>query len=287
MMKKLLVLYTLLLLNQLSFSQVNDDITFFENSYDKKLIVANQIETVNIKMYSHGSFFSSSHYDFDKLGNLTNLIISDSIGKRLSEFNFKYNSYGDLVFRKENNFESGNSYEVNFFKTYKNDRLVKDSSTELPFVYEYYYNENNQLTQTVISFDASGKMRKIISNIYGKDDQVVRIIEKIFNANTDTVGTIVSQRLVNYNVNGKKIEEIEEIKDTYGFLNKGSIEYIYDEKGNLSEIKPINAAWYGYRYNDQGLIISKHIFMDLPDNLLKGKNFKANLEDIYTYGFRK
>ncbi len=135
-MTKLLVLYILLLSSLFSFSQVNDDITFFENNYDKKLIVVKQIEIVNIKMYNRGSLFGTSYYHFDKLGNLTNLVIEDSIGKKRSEYYFKYNSFGDVVTRKENNIELGKTYDVNYFKTYKNNKLVKDSGTGVGYVSE-------------------------------------------------------------------------------------------------------------------------------------------------------
>ncbi len=130
-------------------------------------------------------------------------------------------------------------------------------------------------------------MRRISSNIYGKDGQVSQIIEKVFNTGTDTVGTVVSKRLINYNAKGEKTKEIEEINDTYGLMNHGSIEYVYDRKGNLSEVKKTNAASYEYHYDDQGLIVSKHIFMDLPDKLLLGENLEANMEDIFTYRFWK
>ena len=77
---------------------VNDDMTFFNYSYDKKLIKLKKVETLTIQMYfSDGKSSGKTIYHFDKEGLLTRQTIQDTIGILKSEFYFITNNHNDLI----------------------------------------------------------------------------------------------------------------------------------------------------------------------------------------------
>ena len=68
--------------------------------------------------------------------------------------------------------------------------------------------------------------------------------------------------------------------------NKGSINYSYDNKGNLTEIVRNNAASYYYSYNNKGLITKSRMNMKLDKDDLLDKTIKFKSFAKFSYTFR-
>ena len=68
--------------------------------------------------------------------------------------------------------------------------------------------------------------------------------------------------------------------------NKGSINYSYDQNGNLTEILRNNVASYYYTYNDKGLITKRRMNIKLDRDDILDKAIKVKSFDKFSYTFR-
>jgi hypothetical protein len=162
-MKKFTILISFLIPAVLAIGQIaNDDQTFFDYTYNKSIIKTNKIKTVTIETsFPSGKSSSKSTYHFDKDGLLTKESIIDSGGKLLLEYYFFTNTHGDLIYRIENDYRYKRVDTVKFFKSYSDDKLIKDSSSQLPISYNYEYDLNEsyrniKLLNSICSFISGG-----------------------------------------------------------------------------------------------------------------------------------
>ena len=290
-MKKITILISFLIPAVLAIGQIaNDDQTFFDYSYDKSLIKNNKIKTVTIEMlFTGGKSSSKSTYYFDKDGLLTKQSILDSGDKLLREYYFFTNTHGDLIYRIENDYQYKRVDTVKYFKSYSDDKLIKDSSSQLPISYNYEYNLNGNIFKTVIvsNYGLGYYNKRVTINKFDSLNRISNSVERVFQNEIDTTGIIYSDRYYFYNKNGKIVKEVEKLNSNYSSMaNKGSINYSYDQNGNLTEIVRNNAASYYYSYNDNGLITKKRMNMKLDKDDLLDKAIKVKTFDKFSYTFR-
>ena len=270
---------------------VNDDMTFFNYRYDKKLIKLKKVETLTIQMYfSDGKSSGKTIYHFDKEGLLTRQTIQDTIGILKSEFYFITNNHNDLISRIEKDYEHNRIDTVIYFKFYEGDKLIKDSSSNIPSSFYYEYTKNGKLLKTIVNtnFGLGYNTKRVTINKLDSLDQIINIVETVYQNEKDLKGTLLSNRKIFYYDNGKIEKEVENINSSNPlFVNNGSIKYVYDSNGNLTQILRTNAASYVYTYNDKGLITTKKMNMNLESDKLLRTDTKIETLDKYSYTFRQ
>lgn len=283
-MKFFIIIFFLFNLTTAVFCQVNDEVAFFNYKYDKEYIKRNKILHVIVDDYIGKQKNCVYHFYFDKAGFLKQETVIDTNGIKVNDFFFQVNKEGDLVSRKNINYELNKTSIVYYYKVYKNDKLIKDSSSELPFVTEYTYNNEEQNIQSTITMYTANNntvlSKRKIKNKYDDSGKLVEVKEVVYNENFDTTGFLYSHRLIKYNGN-KVLKEQEMVIINPMFpLNKGTIEYLYDSSGNLTSIKSKVAASRFYNYNHRGLLSTKKTIM--PDEFNH-----ITFIDNYRYSFWK
>lgn len=290
-MRQFTILILLLIQTVLAFGQIpNDDQNFFNYTYDKSIIKTNKVKTVTIEMsFKDGKISTKSIFYFDKDGLLTKQSLVDSNGKLQGEFYFFTNSYSDLIYRIHNDYEYKRIDTVKYFKSYLDDKLIKDSSSQLPISYHYEYGSNGNISKTVIvsNFGLGNYRKRVTINKFDSLNRMSNSVETVFQNEIDTTGIIFSDRDYFYNKNGKIESEVEKLNSKYSWMaNKGSINYSYDQNGNLTEILRKNAASYYFTYNDKGLITKKRIEMKLDSDDFIDTETKIETFDKFGYTFR-
>jgi hypothetical protein len=275
-----------------TFGQIaNDGLSFFNYSYDKSIIKTNKVKTVTIDLlFSKGKSSSKSIYHFDKEGLLTKLLILDSTDKLEREFFFFTNSHKDLISRIQKDYENKKVDTVHYFKFYEGNKLVKDSSSEIPISYTYEYSSNGNLIKTIVSsnFGLGNNTKRITVSKFDSSNRIVNNVETVFQNENDLTGTVLSDRDCFYGKNGRIEREVEKLNGKYSWMaNKGSIKYVFDESGNLTQILRTNAASYFYTYNDKGLVTTKKMDMKLESDDIIDKEVSIETLDKFIYSFRQ
>ncbi len=282
----------LLIPTAFAFAQIaNDDSNFFNYTYYKELIKRNKVETATVEWnYKDGKGSGKSIYQFSKQGFLTKQIIIDQNDKVKSEYHFLTNSQGDLIRRIYKSYEYNTADTVHFFKAYKAGQLIKDSSSQIPIGYNYEYNSKGKLCKTVVNsnFSLGNKRSRVTIIKLDSLDRISNSIETVFENEQDSTGSIFSDREFFYNRDGKIEKEIEKLNSKNSWMaNKGSINYMYDSSGNLTQLIKTNAASYFYTYDDKGLITTKKMLMELESDDIIDTATKIDSYDKYTYTFAK
>lgn len=263
--------------------KVNDDFAFFNYNYNRGLIKHNKVEVVIVNLYSKGISSGKIKFYFDTAGLLIKEIISDSSENIKREFRFTTNSHKQIVGRKQIDYEFNRTDSVKYFKIYDGQKLVNDSSSEMPVRYEYVYDKKGNLINSIVySNFGSGNMTKRVTEYtidgFGRPS---KIIETVYQKTKDSIGAVFSNRNIFYNEKGNVIKETESLNNENSWpANKGSITYVYDRFENLVQILQTNAASYKFTYNKMGLITSKQTNITIDES-----NFETFHK--YTYIFRK
>lgn len=270
---------------------MNDDLSFFSYNYDKEILKRNKVKTVTIELIlSDGNKSSKSIYHFDKEGYLEKQVIKSEKGNILREFYFKRNSHNDLTSRIQKDYEHNRNDTVLYFKYYENNNLIKDSSSEIPISYCYEYNPKRKLIKTVINsnFGLGNKTKRVIVYTLDSLDRISNSKETVFQNENDSTGTLYSDRDFIYHKNGKLEKEIEKLNSKYSWIaNKGSINYVYDNFGNLTHLIRTNAASYVYTYNKEGLVLTRKMKLKTESDDLDNKGIDIETFDKYSYTFRQ
>jgi YD repeat-containing protein len=275
-----------------TFAQkVNDDFNFFNYTYDREILKKNKVQTVTIELTTaDGKFLSKSIFHFDKKGYLEKQVIKREKGGVLREYYFKRNSQNDLSMTIQRDYENNSVDTTLYFKEYDNNRLIKDSSTELPISYYYEYNTKGILIRTIIhsNFSLANKTKRVIVYTLDSLDRIANIKETLFQNENDLIGTLLSDRDFFYNKNDKLEKEIEKLNFKNSWMaNNGSIYYVYDNFGNLTQLIRTNAASYTYTYNKKRLVLTRKMKLKTePDNFDK-KGINIETLDKYSYTYRR
>ncbi len=235
-----------------SFGQLNDADAFFRGNYNKAFIHNHNIKQVSVETQINGSKSLLSHFEFDGNGFLTKQTSFDSSGKSVNEYLFTYNKHGDQVERTNIAYKSNETYVTSFNKIYNGSQLVQETSSELPFVTTYIYNEGG------------GKVQSII----------------FLTPDTTTSPRRVS--LYSYDAKGKltDIHETYNGNDRSAAFSAGKTHYNYDSAGNVTEVLREGKANYILSYDAKGLLKSKIVIM--PEEFSK-----LSMIDKYSYSFSK
>lgn len=229
-------------------AQLMDATAFFKGTYNKDVIVRNNIRQISVEVSVEGRRPGHYIFKFDHKGFLQSEIILDSLGKKIDVFTFKYNEYGDQVERKDVSYEFGKTSMITISRTYRNARLIEERSTEFPYIVEYFYAENGQLSKTVTRMDG------------------------------DTLDASARVSIYKYSAAGRleSISEITGIQDTSNAAITTT--YVYDANDKIVSVLRSNAPTYTISYNQNGFLSSEKVKM--PDDL-GGLTFVDN----YTYTF--
>ncbi len=234
--------------------QTNDDNAFFTNSYDKKVVSSNNIDTICIVINFSGKK-TERFYAFDKFGNLTYSITFDQTGTKTSESILKYNSQGQLIYRKDND-QMINNHTDYFYNANRDlaKAVTKEKDNEIITVM-YSYDKQKLVEET--RKERTGKL--VTKYKYDKQNRLIDLTTLTLHG-SDTKGTIAIHKTFSYDNNSNK--SLEEVT----FFTKDTIVYRYDEKNRLTLVQKGNDT-EKYFYNDNGLLIRKDIvkfFIDTP-----------------------
>lgn len=291
-MKHLIIIAFLFFQTVFSVGQiVNDDLSFFSFSYDKSFLKNNRVETVTIeRILQEGRKSNISIYHFDKEGLLDKQTIQNEKGVILCEFYFKPNSHSDLILRIKKDYQYKQVDTLKYYKYYEKNKLIKDSSSELPMSYLYEYNSKGKLIKSVIhsNFGLGNKVKRVTNNKLDSLGRISNSIETVFYNDNDSIGTLFSDRDFIYAANGKLEKEIEKVNSKNSWMaNKGSINYVYDSNGNLKQLINASATSYSYTYNEKGLILTKRSRFKIEPDAFDDKGMDMESFDKYTYTFRQ
>ena len=234
------------------FGQINDGEAFFSGNYDKDFVRLHYIKQVSVESFINESKKVHSLFEFDSNGLLTQLTISDSIGKKVNDYLFTYNKQGDQIERKNIAYELDKTYVVSFNKIYNGSQLIQETSSEHSLVKTYSYDELGRIVRSTTFF-----------------------------LNDTTIGS-KSVSLYNYDGSGK----LTDIQDTYIENNSsvpistGKTTYLYNTSGNITEIIRPGIANYELNYGMDGLLQSKA--RKMPDEFSN-----IHIVDKYSYSFWK
>lgn len=271
--------------------QVNDRESFFNYTYDKGIIKINKVKTVTVRsFYQNEKSSNNTTYYFDNEGLLTRVVASDSNNRVLSEWHFKTNSYGDLISKNEINYESGRRDTIQYFKTYEGNKLIIDSVYENFITTHFEYNKNGDLAKksVIISFGHGNSAMMETLYEYGPSGKTINIIETAYADQNDSKGTIFSSRAIHYGTNGKIQREVERINNENVLMpNSGSIDYVYDDNGNLIQISRTDDASFYYTYNERGLVTSKKTKLRIERDRILITDTDLMILDKYYYTYRK
>lgn len=232
------------------FGQVNDADAFFNGIYDKAFIQNHCIKQVSVETFINNKKSSLFQFEFDNKGILTKQTVFDSSGKKVNDYLFTYNKNGDQIERKNIAYDLNKTYVASFNKIYNGSKLVQETSSELPFVTTYIYNERGKKVQSTIFLGP------------------------------DTAKSAKRISLYIYNSNGELIGIQETYIENKGFAPKyvGKIHFIYDIAGNVIEVLREGKANYVLNYYSNGLLKSKTIKM--PEEFSN-----VSMIDKYSYTF--
>jgi hypothetical protein len=290
-MRKFAALLPLLVQTMFLFGQtVNDDQSFADFTYDQSIIARNKVKSVTREMsFSNGKRSIKSTYHFDKNGLLTKQSITGTDGKLKQVFLYVTNAHKHLLYTIQKDYEHKRVDTVTYFKSYAHDKLVKDSSSQMPISHHYEYDSNGHLFKTVIIFNygPGNIMKKVIIHKYDRLQRISNSTETVFKNEADTVGSIFSDRDYFYNTKGQIKSEIDKLNSTYTWMGyKGTVNYFYDQKGNVTQVVRKNAASYYYTYNHKGLVIKKRMIVKFDGDDLTDAEPTLGTFDTFRYTYR-
>ena len=258
--------------------------------YDQELIKQNKIEEIIIEIVSSdGNNSSGSTLYFNPEGLLIKQTNQDSLGILKQEYSFISNSYGDLIVKIEKDFEYNTTDTINYFKHYFKEKLIKDSSSQLPMSYDFKYAQNGKVQEKTINTNLGlgYKSRNITTYQFDSSNRVINIKETVFRSEEDMTGTLMSNRDVYYNESGKVEKELENVLIKNSLIgNHGSINYEYDNSGNLALIQKEKGASFNYRYNDKGLILTELMKINIGRDQIIETDTRIKILYKYSYKFR-
>ncbi|MGQ0739858.1 MAG: hypothetical protein ACT4OJ_12435 [Bacteroidota bacterium] len=294
-MRHFLLFLVFSFLNYLAKSQVNDELTYLLGTYDKPFIKSNKIDTIKVEIHIAGDKLTRQ-LSFDTVGNLVYIATFNKKGQKVNEYYSRFNRFGDKIYDKQIDFENKPSDSIFFDRVYNETKQIKESSQELGYSREYFYNKNGKVEKTISAnndgdststfhlYDTNGNeieliwiqngSKRVTKNVY---DNLGRLIEfqEYFYEPSDTIGKLFLHKRLTYATNGK-VSKIEYIGG-YFDLEKDTQEYKYDQDDNLIVYNEGKEKKY-FTYDAKGYLIKK----EAP--LLGGF---ANSVETYSYIFRK
>ena len=255
---KALIIISFILLVVASFAQVNDGDAFFNCSYNKEYIRRHKIMSVTQTSYMDTNKLSTTVYHFDKKGFLQKQGTVDSNGNEAIRFLFKFNRHGELTRRITLPHEHYRGDTVVFYRTYRNNKIIKERSPYVQFTFEHFYNRRGNLIRTLHGYN-SGAMtpgRRAIEYEYDGTGKLVHVTDRVFRGSSDSVEQWMSDRTMIYK-DEKVNKVVEKIPNAEVPTNQGNVDYLYDSAGNLINVVSDARSSFSYTYDGAGLLKTK------------------------------
>lgn len=228
-MKRLVFTLLLLIIRSSLIAQVLDKLSLFNTDYDKAFIKKHHIQQIIIHSTIGGQKSSVFLFDFDKNGLLEKESISDSLNRKINDYLFKYNEYGDLIERNNNNYEFGKSYSESFTKTYEGGLLVCNRWSLMPYTLKYTYYPDGRLKQSVSSMGEDSLNSAKSFKIYNYDSfGVLQSIEEAIESQSGNLN-VIEKTIISRDSKGRIIA----INKLNGFQSV----IAYDMKGFIKTIR--------------------------------------------------
>lgn len=175
--------------------------------------------------------------------------VFDSSRKKVNDYIFIYNKYGDQTKIKNIAYNLNKTHTVTFDRIYKGSFLVQEKSSELPYITKHIYNVKGQKTQSVTFLEAD----------------TIFSAKRIFHYTYNTKGRLIS------------IKEILVNNDGSISSNTANTKYTYDATGNVITILRPGKTNYELNY-EKGLLKSEKT--KTPEDL-----GGIEMADEYSYAF--
>jgi hypothetical protein len=254
------------------FPIVDNEISFFKGLYDTALLRKNKVAVCELKNLT---------FYFDSNGRLVKSILIPYDSATQVEL-YRYDVNGDLIEQETTSPKFPAPIITTTYKTYKEGRLIKDSSGYFCRHFTYYddgnlrqelwYGPKHRLQKAFwFGVDSAGRMNRIISRDYYPPG--------------DSAGRLVSNKTLFYNEKNQLIREEEtvawkESQDKNIFCpNAGSARFAYDSLARLIEITTTAGPSQKIKYFVNGLISE----IETDGKNCNGMHYHWKKEYTYTY----
>jgi len=234
------------------FGQTNDDNAFITNSFDKRAIKDNKIDTIYVTIDFSGKK-TERLYAFDNFGNLTYTVTFNEKGNKTSQSILKYNSKGQLVSKEDNEEMIDDSTTYFYDANGILEKAVTENKNKETVMVTYTYDKQKLVEET--RKEKTGKL--ITKYKYDNQSRLVDLTTLTLQGN-DTKGTVAIHKTISYDGKGNKSQE------EVTFFTKDTVVYQYDENNKLVLVQK-GKDTEKYFYNDKGLLAQKDILKFLID----------------------
>lgn len=217
-------------------AQLMDTYNLFSSNYNKAYVKKNDIKQIIVHITIGGRKSYIIEFDFDKNGFLQKETISDSLNNKVNDYWFKYNSYGDLIERVNNNYELDKTYTETWERTYKDSLMISEKWSLLPYTFTHSYFPNGKLKQSTM------------------------------NGNGSSLNSTLSIKNYNYTSSGN-LESIQSFIEvpSGNFQVVDKIEYKHDSDGKIIGVNKFNGSQSVITYDDRGYV--KLIKSKMPEDV--------------------
>ncbi len=256
-------------LSHLCFGQVNDEQTFLDNSYNKKAVKENKIDSVIEKVQLHNNNKQIRRlFSFDNLGNLTYFVTTNEKGNKTSETVLKYNNRGQLISRKDKEEMIDNNSSYSYNKNDQLDKVITVNKDGETITVTYVYDGQNLIEEK----RKENSSQLLTKYKYDNNRHLIDLTTLTF-IGSDTKGAVALHKSIFYDSKGNKsLENVE-------FFKNDTITYKNDESNKLALVKKGKDTEKMF-YNDNGLLIKKEVTKFFMDR-------RSSYTEFYEYKIRK
>jgi hypothetical protein len=221
-MRSIILTIFLFLLSFLLRSQVNDDDSFFDGTYNQSIVGMNKVKRIDVVYNVNKQHYASNIFEFDENGLMRKQTYLDSNGKKVMEYMFNYDQHGGQSERIKYEVGLGKTTTVNFERQYDGGRLIKESSSDESIFTQHFYSTNGQKVESVTKpkLDTTTDIYTTIEYYYDKK------------------GRLKSSRRIFCDSGNVPIPTQRKAK-----------EYFYDDKGKVVKINEDDGVIYELEYN--------------------------------------
>jgi hypothetical protein len=238
-----------------AFAQVNEDVAYLDNSYDRSIISKHRIDTVTVVFTFPDKTFKR-YFIFDTTGNWIHSVTVNEKGMQTSETTLNYDKDGKLIFKHD---IEGNEHDSILFYYNSSGQLIKTekkTGNGQTFIKTFLY-EKDKLLEEHRTDEIGQFVTKYKYDIMGR---VIDIDEKSKN------GFLHRHESIKYKSN-VKIQKIH--KKSFG---EGIIKYSYDRKNRLTVLQ-----------NEYEKETVRYFYSEHNNLLLKKENRSTEADHPFTY----
>jgi YD repeat-containing protein len=254
--------------------KVNDETAFISGDFDRKILAENRIMAIDVTNFIDGRKLGKRYFEFDENGQLSLMVYRNAQDEMVGIHSFFFDENNDLKKMISMNLLTGINDTIHYFRVYKNDLLISDSSSDSEFVTKFIYNEKGLVAEEMN--DYSGKsFGKMFSNQYFYYDEKNRKTESkryFTSILSEMKPELTSHTEMVYNEKGWLTAENEKVAKS----ETGSTFYEYDEKGRCVRVTKEKGETRSFTYNANGLLVTK---------TTKMSDFDMEMTHHYNYRF--